>query len=416
MISWITNYIGTAAYGEAIGKKGICIVDVRDMVDREGNINSWVREKIEEALSHSSKGQKVVICCDYGMSRSNAVAAGVLAKSEKVTFNEALKRVICANKEEFIKIEVLSAVRGAVEGDQLGGVPKVGVNKRILITGGSGAIGSVLLPALDPTCEVFAPRRDEIDIIKNPIALDLVVKERGIDTIVHLANPHIYITNPAMGGAIVMLKNVLDVCKENKTKLIFLSGWEIYSGYRSRSLLAAEDLAPFPKGVYGETKTFCEKLIEYQHSISGIDYVILRSGPIYGSGDRPKFIYNFIKHAIDGKDIVTHKYKNGFPHLDLLHVNDIVSAVGALISRDISGVFNIGSSKAVSTDEVARMIVELSGSKSLIKHCNIRDYAPNIVMDISRIQEELGWGPTVDVRDGLRDIIERFKKLGAEGG
>ena len=112
-----------------------------------------------------------------------------------------------------------------------------------------------------------------------------------------------------------MLKNVLDVCRANRVKLIYPSGWEVYSGYRSEKLLASEALPRLPKGPYGEAKYLSEIFIENHHRNHGINYAIIRSAPVYGGGDRPKFIYNFIEKALRGDPILAHRYLNGPPSI-----------------------------------------------------------------------------------------------------
>src|SRR5262249_56720284 len=71
MIRWITEGLGTASWEELDGAEGVAVVDVRALVDREGNPAALVRAKIEEGAEHLSRGRRVVVCCDYGISRSN---------------------------------------------------------------------------------------------------------------------------------------------------------------------------------------------------------------------------------------------------------------------------------------------------------------------------------------------------------
>lgn len=411
MIRWITENIGTGAYDDVSIQTNIHIVDVRDMVDKKGNTDKVAEEKIQEALSHLTKGEKVVICCDYGMSRSNAVAAGVVSRSTHLSFNEAVRKVIHATGEKAIKVEVLSSVRKAIERNMDTTINKNSIFcKRILVTGSSGDIGTALIPILQTYYEVFAPTREDIDLTKGSIDLDLLVKEQGIDTIVHIANPRIYTNNQAMGETLIMLKNVLDVCAENRVKLVYPSDWEIYSGYRSEFLLASEVLPAFPKGPYGEAKYLCEILLDHYQRQYGIKCVIIRSSSIYGTGNKPKFIYNFLNKAIHNEEIITHRYLNGFPSLDLLHIDDFISAMVAAIEGNYNGAFNVGSGKGISTTEVAQLVVKVLGSNSIIKHQEIKDFAPNIVMDSNLAKITFGWRPNINSNEGISKVVDKFIK------
>jgi nucleoside-diphosphate-sugar epimerase len=340
------------------------------------------------------------------MSRSNAIAAGILAIHDAIGLEEAIRRVLLATGEKAIKIEVLSAVRRAL-GEGEAGQRSETAKGRLLVTGASGFIGSAVINDLMRNYDVLTPAHQEIDLKVDTVLLDVLVKEKGIGTILHLANPRIYTTNESLGATLVMLKNVLDVCAENSLSLVYLSGWEIYSGYRGKELRADEALAPRPGGTYGQAKFLSEKLIEQYHTQYGLTHTLLRSSPVYGPGsDRPRFIWNFLQKALRNEVLAPHRYINGFPTLDLLHVDDLRKAICSALERRPGGAINLGTGVATSTTDVAKLIVELVGSKSKIQHLEVEGYASNIVMDIRRAGAVLGWHPAIELRQGLGGLVQ----------
>ncbi|KKP40275.1 MAG: hypothetical protein UR30_C0005G0056 [Candidatus Peregrinibacteria bacterium GW2011_GWC2_33_13] len=410
MIKWITENLGTAAYLDAQETKNISIVDVRDLVDKSGNVDEPICSKINDVLSRLNNGEKVVICCDYGMSRSNSIAAGVLSKYNEIPFNQAIRNVMQITQESDIKIEVLSSVREALK-------DKTSKNlkdnkKRIFVTGSSGFLGTSLVPELLKQNIIFKPSSKELNLLENLAEIDLYVKENNITHILHLAYPRIANTQKSFGEALTIFKNVLDVCKENKIKLIYPSNCIVYSGYKSESLLASENLLLAPKGLYAETKYLCEILLKQYKQMYGLEFTIVRSSPVYGNlVDKPKFIYNFIDKALKNETIKTHKYLNGFPKVDLFYIDDFIKIISEIINQDYTGELNIGSGIGVSTNEIAQIIIDLLNSKSTIEHNEIEEYSSNIVMDTSKAGQLFNWKPEISVNDGLKRIIaNKIKK------
>ena len=405
MIRWITHQLGTAAFTDPEIGTHLAVLDVRDLVDKSGNPAEATREKIEQGLAQLNQGQRLVVCCDYGISRSNAIAAGILARQADVPLEKAVREVLQKTGEQEIKLEPLAAVRAALAE---GGARSSETLPRVLVTGGNGFIGRRLLAELGREFFCCAPGRNEVDLLGGALELDLLVKEQSINWVVHLANPRVYTSNRAMGESVTLLRNVLEVCRNNGSRLVYPSGWEIYSGYRTTELSVDEDVPPLPKGPYGETKLLCEQLIELHRAQYGLRCALLRSSPLYGrGGDRPKFIYNFVDKALRGAAIHTHRYRNGEPRLDLLHVDDFVAALLAVVRKGFVGTLNLGTGQTVSTRHLAEWVVQRCGSGSAVGYRDIEDFVGNIAMDYGRAERELGWKPRYTWQDELEQIIQQ---------
>ena len=407
-IRWISRQLGTGAYADVDRKSGAIIIDVRDLIDRAGNEASAVRKKIQLGTDGLRNGKRVIVCCDFGRSRSNAVAAGILASFENRPFDDVLRQVLEATGEAEIKLGPLMAVREAV-----GALPVQEPRDEqgsVLVTGGNGFLGQRLIAALGEDVRVVSPSRNELDISEGSTWIDLLAEQENVTSIVHLANPRIYTSNIALGQTLTMLRNIIDVCTNRDIRLIYPSSWEVYSGY-SGALQAAELTPPMPRGPYGETKYLAEVLIEHNIRTAGLRCALLRSSPVYGLGsDRPKFLWSFIDKALQSLPIVTHRYRNGEPALDLLHADDCVLAVLAVVRSDFVGTLNLGTGILTSTRQIGQLIVETLGSDSRIGHCDIDTDVACVAMDCRAAKQKIAWSPQIDLEKGLEAILSNVKK------
>lgn len=405
MIRWITAVLGTAPYRTAQAAQDVYRLDVRELLDREGNSPVLVHKVVEEGIRQLKEGRKVVVCCEHGMSRSNAIAAGILAAHEDIPLEVAIRRVLRATGEDSIRLEVLSTLRVALL--PLAEHPARNIRPRIFVTGASGMIGTRLCSEPLPAgiAALLHTPSESLDLRRDAVPLDLTVREQGIDVIVHLAHPRVCTTNRALGEAVCMLKNVLDVCRENSTRLVYASSCEIYSGHEG-TIVADERLAPRPATTLGMTKQLCENLLNIYRLESGLKATVLRFTTIYGgSTRRPAFLWDFIEKAITNEEIKTHRSSAGCPTVDLIHVSDVCRAVFTTAGAAIDGDFNLGGGHSVSTDEIARQVIEFAGSSSWVTQIPIERRLCNLTAEFRRATEMFGWVPEVSLREGITRLL-----------
>ena len=111
MTYWIRDYLGTTAAGE-ICDPGVVVVDVRDLVDG-ANEPALIWQKIKTAMAVLKLNDRVVIQCAAGISRSNAIAAAVLAVREGFDYSDALRIVIAKVPRANPNLEIKESVRAA---------------------------------------------------------------------------------------------------------------------------------------------------------------------------------------------------------------------------------------------------------------------------------------------------------------
>lgn len=400
MIRWIRPRLGTAPFNE-IPEGDFAIVDVRRLVDKSGNPSTVVLEAVEAGLQLLRAGRTVVIACDFGISRSNSIAAGVLSRAEGKTFDAALVDVIDATGEAEIKIAMIEAVRAALES-----VSRRSDRSSLLITGGSGFIGRHVPPLMTSEQRVLTPLRNTLDLEKGAAELGRYCCEQNIGQILHLAYPRQYTNTNAAGSSINMLRAVLDVCRTLDIRLIFVSSWVVFSGYASTSLWADESVALRSKGAYGDSKYIEEMLVRAHADRGDVKVSIARFAPVYGpGGDRPRLIGTFHQSLLRGETISTHRFRNGRPALDLLHVTDAAQALCSLISSGIDDDFHFGSGTLTETAAIAQLIAEIVQKPLRLDEIEIDDETSNVAMISAKAARRLDWKASVDVETGFRRML-----------
>lgn len=311
--------------------------------------------------------------------------------------------------------------------------------KRVLITGGAGFIGSHL-------CELFLKKGYEVICVDNLIS-------GNMDNIAHLfgerftflrydiTNPiwirgHVdYILNfasPAspvdyMNHPIETLKvgamgtyNILELAREKGACLLHASTSEVYGDplIHPQPETYWGNVNPIgPRSVYDEAKRYAEALVMAYHRTYGLDSRIVRIFNTYGPNMRPndgRAIPNFISQALKGEPITV--YGDGSQTRSFTYISDEIEGIYRLLMSDYHEPVNIGNPEERRILDLAKLIIEMTGSRSEIVFKPLPKDDPKVRRpDISRAREVLGWQPKVPLEEGLKETIRYFRRLMREG-
>jgi len=400
VIRWIKERLGTGPRN-AIDRSDALLLDVRFLVDKSGNPLEPIRDMVDMGANAYRQGQTVIVACDFGISRSNAIAAGILSRIDSIRYDDAVRATLASTGEREIKLDLVEAVRAA-----LGEAPNRTDRRAVLVTGATGFIGRVLVDRLQNNYKVLGPSRETLDLEKGAVALADYCTREEVGQIVHLAYPRAYTNTAAAASSFIMLRAILDTCRLLKIRLIFISGWVVFSGYPTSALAADETTPLLPKGIYAETKYTEEMLVDLHFKRGDIDRSICRFAPVYGAGsDRPRFIRTFHETALSEGLIKTHRFRNGRPALDLLHVSDAAEALMLILDTTTSDVFHFGTGILRTTAELGTMIGQLMARP--IRHEEIYndEDTSNISFPAQKARAVLNWQPKTKIEQGLVSLL-----------
>ena len=165
------------------------------------------------------------------------------------------------------------------------------------------------------------------------------------------------------------------------------------------------------RGVYDEAKRFAEAMTMAYHRYHGVDTRIVRIFNTYGPRMRPddgRVVSNFIVQALRGNPITI--YGDGSQTRSFCYVDDEVDGIFRLYNSDQTDPTNIGNPKEFTIKELAQIILEETGSCSVMATLPLPEDDPRVRQpDISIAREILGWQPEVDLLNGIRRTIPFLK-------
>ncbi len=277
----------------------------------------------------------------------------------------------------------------------------------VAVTGSSGFIGrKVVAKLLTSGHKVI-----KLDIVDGFDILnwEMVKSISGFDVLIHLAGftfvPLSY-SNPRdfYNLNITGVINSLELCKINNAKFVFVSSY-VYGEPEFLPINESHPLVGF--NPYSETKIIGEKICENYNKYFKVDSVILRPFNIYGPGQNDNFLIPLIlKQAKTG--VV--KLLDPRPKRDFIFVDDVAEAIKLVVEEESLryNIFNIGSGKSYSVKEVVVHVNELYNNELEVLFTNDKreNEVLDTVADITRINNVLGWQPTLTLLDGLKTMIQ----------
>jgi len=306
----------------------------------------------------------------------------------------------------------------------------------ILVTGGAGFIGSNLcntlnkkgyqVTALD---NLFLGKKENLDkgvkFVKGDVrnVKDLEKAGKKFDCVVHLAaaSSAPMFSDDLWGSYennVMGFIAVLEFCRKYKVgKLLYASTSSIYG---NNPIPLMEDQQVWPPNFYSATKFCMENTAHcYHKKFPEMELIGFRFMSVYGLNEKHKGEFANLASQFSWsiyKDEAPEIYGDGAQQRDFTNVKDIVQAIILAIETKKkfgSDIFNIGTNKAYNLNILVEKINKVMGKKIKPKHIinPVKEgYVRKQLADIKKIKRELGFKPSIDVEQGLKEIYEDLKK------
>jgi dTDP-glucose 4,6-dehydratase len=307
---------------------------------------------------------------------------------------------------------------------------------RTVVTGGAGFLGSHL-------CELFLADGHEVIAVDNfltgrreniaalssnprfrlvehnistPVTID-----GAVDHVLHFASPaspidYLNLKIQTMKVGSLGTLNALGLAKAKGARFLLASTSEVYGDplVHPQTEEYWGNVNPIgPRGVYDEAKRFAEALTMAYHRTHGLKTRIVRIFNTYGPRMRPndgRAVCTFIAQALEGGDLTV--AGDGSQTRSFCYVTDLIDGIRRLLMSEEPLPVNIGNPHEITVLQLAKEILELTGSKSRIVFIERPQDDPGRRRpDITKAKNLLAWEPKVDRIEGLRKTIAYFKTL-----
>lgn len=303
---------------------------------------------------------------------------------------------------------------------------------KILVSGGAGFIGSHIVDALiSKKHRVAVVDNLSTGLINNvnPKAkfYRLDIANRKIKEIFSQIKPEIVIHKAAQMNVrksvadplfdaktnILGTINILENCKKYKVKKVVYasSGGVVYGD--TQVIPTPESYPLKPTCPLGITKLVGEYYLSFYHQVWGVPFVALRYSNVYGPRQNPfgegGVVAIFIQKLISGEKPTING--DGEQTRDFVYVDDVVTANVLAMEKDVVGIFNIGTGKETSVNEIWRLVKEITKSSLAPLHGPPKaGEQRRSALDFRKAERILSWKPKIKLKEGILKTIDFFQK------
>ena len=308
--------------------------------------------------------------------------------------------------------------------------------KRILVTGGAGFLGSHLCERLvarghDVICldNFFTSQKSNVahllshpnfELIRHDVTLPIFLEVDEIYNLACPAAPGHYQYNPikTMKTSVMGAINVLGMAKRCRAKVLQASTSEVYGepevhpqpeSYRG-------SVNPIgPRACYDEGKRAAETLFTDYYRSNRVNIRIVRIFNTYGPRMHPfdgRVISNFIRQALQGEDLTI--FGDGSQTRSFCYRDDLIEGILRMMDAadNFIGPVNLGNPQEFTILELAKLVLELTGSRSKLVFRPLPvDDPTQRQPDITLARKHLDWCPVVPLREGLARTVEWFRSI-----
>ena len=304
---------------------------------------------------------------------------------------------------------------------------------RVVITGAAGFIGSHLSEELlnrgytvvgidnlltGDLADIAHLRDRDFQFIRHDVT-NYIDVDGPVDYVLHWASPASpidYLELPIQTLKVGSLgtHKALGVAKAKRAVFVLASTSEVYGDPLEHPQKESYwgNVNPIgPRGVYDEAKRFAEAMTVAYRRYHKVDTKIVRIFNTYGPRMRirdGRAVPAFISQALLNEDVTV--FGDGTQTRSFCYISDLVDGIIRLMLSKENHPINIGNPQEMTVEQIARLIIQMTGSKSQIVYKPLPTDDPKVRQpDITRARLELGWEPKVSLEQGLTSTIEYFK-------